>query len=123
VLFVLTGTYFFIFNGIRQAVALSLVFFSFRYIESRKLVPFLLIIAFAYLFHRSVLLVAPIYFVYKLNLSKFQLYMLIAISGICGFFGLITIFLSQFLELLGSKYAYYILKPVDTIGSGLAVYI
>lgn len=72
----------------RQIFAISILFFSFYYVVNRKLVKFLICIAFATLFHSSGIIGAPIYFIYGLlcrlkekNTNKFLL-----MVGVLGFF-------------------------------------
>ncbi|MBC9910590.1 EpsG family protein [Chitinophaga varians] len=48
--------------AIRQGIAVVLFFGSVRYIYERRFLPFLLIVVIAFLFHRSVVLVLPLYF-------------------------------------------------------------
>ncbi len=54
----------------RNTIAISLAIFSIRYIIDRKLVPFLLVLAVAFLFHRSALIFFPAYFIYSLKISR-----------------------------------------------------
>ena len=54
---------FYLTTGIRQTIAVCLsVFLSYGFIKKRKLVPFLLMVALAFLFHKSVIAVIPFYF-------------------------------------------------------------
>lgn len=48
-------------SGLRQTVAVSIVLFSFIAIEKRKLIPFILCIALAFLFHNSAIFALPLY--------------------------------------------------------------
>lgn len=47
---------------LRQGIAMGIVWYGLRYVESRKLAPFLLILFIGFLFHRSSLIFLPIYF-------------------------------------------------------------
>lgn len=55
------------FGEVRQAVALSIVFWGFRYVESRSLLKYLCVCLVAVLFHTSALFAILIYFVYTIN--------------------------------------------------------
>lgn len=53
--------FFFTFTYLRQAMAVGIVFFSYRYIEKKELWKFLLCMAIAYTFHNSSILFLPMY--------------------------------------------------------------
>lgn len=55
------------FGEVRQAMALSIVFWGFRYVESRSLLKYLCVCLVAILFHVSAIFAILIYFVYKIN--------------------------------------------------------
>lgn len=101
----LSGTfYFFSMNGVRQAVAMMIFYYSFRYIKERNLKMYLILNGMGFLFHASAILFIPLYFIlnrsYKLKL-KFVL--------ICG-----TLLTSQILVpfimsiLMKTHYAMYL---------------
>jgi len=50
-------------NGIRQFTAISLLLFSIKYIIDRKLIKYLLLLAVASLFHKTVFFLFPLYFI------------------------------------------------------------
>lgn len=54
---------------IRQFIAISIIFYSFQDVSDRKLIPFLLKVAIASLFHFTALICIPIYFLFKLRVS------------------------------------------------------
>lgn len=47
---------------LRQGIAMGIIWYSLRYVESRKFFPFLLVVFLAFLFHRSAFIFLPIYF-------------------------------------------------------------
>lgn len=57
----------------RQGIAISLIFYSIRYIEEKKKFKFLLMVFIATLFHSSALVFLPAYFIFyrKINFKKF----------------------------------------------------
>lgn len=57
-------------NGIRQVIAATMFVYSIRFILEKKLFKYLAIILLASLFHQSVLILLPVYFLPKRNLFK-----------------------------------------------------
>ncbi len=55
---------------VRQGLAISMLLVSTKYIESRQFVKFLLIVAFATLFHSTAITFIPAYFIYKFRFSN-----------------------------------------------------
>ncbi len=69
-LFVTLGYFFFSLTGIRQALAIAVTLFAYKYLNERKLVPFIILVLIATLFHSSALvfLIAyPVMFVKKVG--------------------------------------------------------
>lgn len=58
----LTGGYFFGLNGMRQAAAMSILFFASKYVLSHDLKRFIIFFTISVLFHYSAVLFFPIYF-------------------------------------------------------------
>lgn len=77
VVFIL-GFYAFYVAGIRQSAAMSVCLFGWQFLKKNKLIPFLLTVAVAYLFHNSALLFA---FVYFLRFLKVRWYYIVAVVG------------------------------------------
>lgn len=50
-------------SGLRQTIAISIGMLAYKYIKSRKIVPYLLMILLAFTFHRSSLFMIPAYFI------------------------------------------------------------
>ncbi|SFM25880.1 EpsG family protein [Gracilibacillus orientalis] len=69
-LFVSLFLYFFSFNGIRQAIAMSIIASGFHLIRERKLKKYLVIVCIASLFHITAILMIGIYFIYSIKLTK-----------------------------------------------------
>ncbi|MFV0342994.1 MAG: EpsG family protein [Anaerocolumna sp.] len=57
------GLFAFSMAGLRQTLAMSICLFSYSAIKDRKLLRFLIIIAFAFLFHKSAIFFMPAYFI------------------------------------------------------------
>jgi len=88
-------------SGIRQANAISCVFFAFSFIKERKLIPYLILILFAFLNHKSALLALPVYWIFNLDVFFSRKVQLIII--LIGFFVGQTI-VSYLIE----NYGYYL---------------
>ncbi|WP_211323021.1 EpsG family protein [Arenibacter echinorum] len=73
--FITYGFYFFSFNAVRQAIAMSALAVAVAFIQERKLFPFLGVILIGGLMHKSLYLFLPLYFVLdKIKLSKYIWY-------------------------------------------------
>jgi len=75
-------TYSFVCNGIRQGLAIAIFLFATRFIETRKWYVYILLVLFASLFHTSILLCLPIYFLRNKRLSKWSYVIIYIISFI-----------------------------------------
>lgn len=88
------GQYLYSFNVVRQFIAVSLIFYSYKFIKERKFIKYLLFIAIASTFHISALILLPLYFILNINFNKKK--MLIA-----AFIGaIIVIFFDQIISII-----------------------
>ena len=62
---------------VRQYWALSIVIFSYKYIIERKILPFLIVVLTASLFHITALVTLPVYFLYGLNRKKLLIILIV----------------------------------------------
>ena len=69
-LFMTLGIYFRTFNTVRYYFVLAITLYSFRYIFRKEYVKFLLLIVLAAFFHKSVLVVIPIYLIASMKWKK-----------------------------------------------------
>jgi hypothetical protein len=92
-IYITLGFYTFSFSGLRQSIALAIVFFSFKFIQQRNLIKFLLCIVLAMSFHTSAIIFVFAYPLYKLKLKPIQLFILLA-SFIFAFMLRSTIYLT-----------------------------
>ena len=83
-LFMTLGIYFRTFNTVRYYLVLAVTLYSFRYVLKKEYVKFVLLIALAAFFHKSVLVVIPIYFLANLPWKKW----VVAVLGV----GAVTMF-------------------------------
>lgn len=72
-LFMLLGMYFQSYNTVRYYMALSMAVFSIRYVLRKQYLRFVLIIAVAACFHKSVLLCIPLYFLASFKWKKWMI--------------------------------------------------
>jgi hypothetical protein len=72
------GLLFFYTSGIRQAIAISLCFFSLRYILKREIYHFLATLIVATSFHLTALIFFPVYFVARIRFNQYFLFFVYA---------------------------------------------
>ena len=72
--------YFNSFSIIRQFVALSIVFYGYRYIKSQNIIKFFIVIIIAILFHRSAFVAIPLYFLFNKKIH-FYFFLVIYVLG------------------------------------------
>ena len=65
-----SGFLFWSFSGIRQSLAIMIFFYSIRFIIERKILYYIVTIAIASLFHSSVLLLLPLYFLSSIKFNR-----------------------------------------------------
>ena len=107
--------YFHSLNIIRQFIAISIIFYSFKDIYDRRLLAFLLKVCIASFFHFTALVAIPIYFLYK---SRISILNIIVFSFI--FWYLSDVIINDIL--LTSSYGYLIsLSPVS--GLSLSIFL
>lgn len=73
------GFLYFSYNGIRQAVALSIVFAALSFLYRREYFKYLIIVLFAALFHASILIFIPLAFIIHLKLDFRKIIILVVI--------------------------------------------
>ena len=71
-LFMLLGLYFRTFNTVRYYFVLAITLYSLRYVLKQEYGKFILLILFAALFHKSVLIVIPLYLIASCRWKKWQ---------------------------------------------------
>lgn len=67
-------------NGIRQALAIVIFTYSIRYIINKSFIKYLACLVFASLFHKTVIIMLPLYFIRNLRFSQFGLIIIYTIS-------------------------------------------
>lgn len=73
---------------IRAALAIAIIIYGTQYVTKQKLWKFLLIVLIAYQFHHSAILALPLYFMNKVDIKKWHIYVGIGVAFIvASFFG------------------------------------
>jgi len=89
----------FSYNGLRQAIAIAIIFYSLSFIKKRKKIAFFITVLFAMLFHKSAIIAAPLYFLYsEKERKKEQRYLIYTVTGI--------ILSLLFFQLVAMKFGY-----------------
>lgn len=65
---------------IRQYCAIAIVFYSIQFIKNKNLMKFIICIVLAVSFHRSALIAAPLYLIYRIKSNK-KIYILLLLGG------------------------------------------
>lgn len=104
-LFVALGSYTFLFNGARQAIAAAICFWAIRFILDRRFIPYAAAISVAMLFHKTALVALPLYF---LAAPKFRLSRLAALTASAvALTGFLSVFVYAAAYLLDDRFAIY----------------
>ena len=104
-LFVALGTYTFFFNGARQGIAAAICFWALPFVLERRVLPYLLAVGVAYLFHKTALIALPLYFLAAPRIGMKRLVMMAAGTALLIVF--LRIFVGFAAEMLDDKYAQY----------------
>lgn len=101
-LYMALSLYFQSLNTVRYYFALSLVMLAMLYVVKKEYVSFIITVLVASLFHKSVLVVIPLYLLAKVNWKKWQL----GLFGVFAITGLV--FSNQYLALMLKLYPSYV---------------
>ena len=105
---------------VRQSIAIAIFVFSWKYIQEKKLKPFLLSIFIAMTFHFTAIITIPIYFIwYKFYSKKVFIYTIITLSIFSLIIGdkMMNITYSIGGAFLQEKLQAYLGNPEETFGS------
>lgn len=80
-IYITLGYYLFCFNGARQAIAISIYLLALPYIEKKQIVKYCTIVVIAAMFHKTILIMLPIYFILRMRYS-WKSVSIIVISGL-----------------------------------------
>lgn len=74
--------YAFLFSGLRQGIAYSLVLLSYIFIKESKPFKFIVLVLLTSLFHKSALIFLPAYFIYRIKLTKRRILVYVFINSL-----------------------------------------
>lgn len=114
------GYFYFSLTGLRQAIALSMIIFSYKYLRDRKLIPFILLVLFGALFHSTAIIFLIAYPLVYMKVGWKQVLGISAALIIAYFFkGRIFTLLNY--SNLGDRYEYYINHGTSLTISGFII--
>lgn len=113
-LLVATTYYFCFFNGVRSMLAYAITFFSLKYVEERRLVPFLIAVIIAGGFHTTAFLFIVVYFIYNKPFSN--RFTLLTTVGMFAFAPLLGKAVNYLMSL--TKYAGYLKSNYADVEQG-----
>lgn len=103
--------YIFLFSGLRQSIAISILLLSTKFIKERKLIKFIILVLLAGIFHKSAFIFLPAYFIaYK----KITIKYLATVVGI----GIILFILRNYVMIFVTQYLYTNYDSLNNQGSG-----
>lgn len=107
IMFILCGTWAGSFGAIRQYLAAAILFAGHRYMYDRKFTKWLLVVLLAFCFHRTAIVMLPVYFIAdkKINLKSIVL-LIIAVLVIRYSYDFIFSFMSSFKGTNQTRYDY-----------------
>lgn len=85
-IFVSTGTFVWMLNGMRQFIVVSILFFCSRYIKEGKFIRFLIAVLIASSFHTTALMMIPIYFIVRCKPWSGRIWIYIMLMILVSFF-------------------------------------
>lgn len=97
-------------NGIRQFIALAIIFIFFPSVQKRQFIKFFIVIMFACLFHKSAIICLSFYWLYEMEVNFKNIFLIVTSSFI------FCLFFEQFSSLyvsFGGNYANYISGEVE----------
>ncbi len=77
VLFMNMSTFIMMFSGLRQAIAISIGVFAYRYVKREKLLCFIICALIAWGFHHSAFMILPFYPLYQIKFKKKHLWFVV----------------------------------------------
>lgn len=82
IIYVALDFYAFIFAGLRQGIAIAIIFYSYKYIIENKTFKYLICIILATLFHSSAIVFLPVYFIRKIKINKAKIVSFVVLAVI-----------------------------------------
>lgn len=114
-LFMMLGAYFQTYNTVRYYFALAIVLYSMRYILRKQYIGFLVTILIASLFHKTALIVIPLYLLAAIR-WKWQHLMIAGVLAVSGLF-----FQEQYMTLFVRLYPSYVNEEEYLASGGFSI--
>ncbi|MDE6714155.1 MAG: EpsG family protein [Lachnospiraceae bacterium] len=114
-LFMMLGTYFQTYNTVRYYFALAIVLYSMRYVLKKQYIRFLIMILIASLFHKTALIVIPLYLLAAVR-WKWQHLLIAGILAVSGLF-----FQEQYMALFIKLYPSYVNEEEYLASGGFSI--
>lgn len=111
--FITFGVYTYVFNGTRQAIAGAIFLYAIYYITTGELKKYIACIALAFLFHNSIVLALPLYFLFRRSFTP-RLLVLLGLSSILAILFFQTIV--DYSGVINERYATY--NDIEATGGG-----
>lgn len=111
-LYISFGFYTFYFNTLRQAIAMSILMLGINFLINKKTIPYLILVCFAFLFHRSALIMIPFYFL--INFVNIRIEYKAIISFIISSLLASTVLI--YMASINDKYSSYVEKSENAGG-------
>lgn len=111
----------------RESIALAFCLFSIKFIEKRKLIPFIISVLIGMQFHKSVIVFIPAYFIYTLRLNTKQIFIIVGVFFIISLAAInvlkdYLLSISYFLgDVFEDKAEAYIDRGDETFGYGVSL--
>jgi hypothetical protein len=83
--FITLGYYTFCFNAARQAIALSIYLMALPYLINKKFIKYAIIVCIAALFHKTILIAIPLYFIFTMKYSAKSVSLVLIVSFATAF--------------------------------------
>lgn len=125
ILFYAIGIYFTSNNLSRQAIAVAIIWISWKYIVEKKFVKYCLIILLASLFHMSAIFFFPMYFLSRIRfkLNQLYIYIVLGIAIVIARYPLIRFFqLFFYSNYTGDAYGTSASNPLKLISTAIAAF-
>ena len=111
-------------NGIRQMIAISIIFFALRYIYQKKLLHYMLLVAIAAMFHNTAILCLVFYFLVNNRMKELQLGKKIIYYCTIILTPIVLLFMIEIIRKIPffSGYLHYVTNEID-YGLGFLLFI
>ncbi|MBQ3431232.1 MAG: EpsG family protein [Clostridia bacterium] len=98
-LFITSMHFYWLFNGIRQFMVAAVLFLCLRMITEKKFWKFMIIVLILYFFHKTVMIMIPIYFIVNMKNWSYGIY-----ACVLATMAVVILFPSQFTALLDDSF-------------------